>query len=216
MSGVPSEYLVQVRDDPQLSAGIGGTDFYRASVLASTSLSAIDAFLAPVFEPLASSRLVVKKGVITNSGSPNLKIPTGGFQDDLPLYLQFLLSNEGSIDLTVDGIDFGFFDRDFFLDDRLGRLQQSLSTVIHPNSMATLDLFLLIPRSLLNRAVDLFEGDYLELAGLGAFTFHDDFGTREKEFAVTIPEPQTLALVLIALIALGIGRTRRYPPRAGG
>lgn len=209
--GRADKYLLEVRDDPQLSAGLSGTNFDKAKVLASSGLSAIDAFLAPVFQPLASSRLVIKDASTFNLKSSRLPIPLGGFKDDLSIFLHFLLGNEGSIDLVVDGFNFRLFDEDPLFrpfpnfDDLLASITKDLNFIIPPNSSRELGFFLSVPSSALNSAVDSSDksdGNTLQLAGTGTFQFHDIYGSREKAFALAIPEPNIIHLFVIGLMLL--------------
>lgn len=78
--GKADSYTVQLRDTPSLSAGLTGTDFYKASVLATTGLSAIDSSLLPVYQPVAGGNLSVRSvGLLRNNLKRLLWVPPGGF-----------------------------------------------------------------------------------------------------------------------------------------
>jgi len=204
--GLANEYKVEVRDDPQLTAGITGGNFDRASVLALAGLSAIDAVLLPVFQPLASSLLLINEASIVNI-SDLIPIPPGGFQNDLAVSLLFRLANNGSIDLTLDRLDFDIVDDDglSFFDDLLASISLGLNNVIRSNSAIELRFSFLIPRSRLNAADDFFEGNFLELFGSGSFQFHDIYGARERGFVLAaIPEPSTLFLLSFGLFIIAV------------
>lgn len=207
--GSTDSFLVEVRDDLQLSAGLTGTKFEKAKVLASTSISAIDALFLPVFEPLASGRLVVKDASFFNVKNRYLPIPHGGFTKDLPFYLHFLLANEGSMDLTVDWLNFSLFDEDFFLfsrDDILASINgKQTDWLIRPGVSQSFTVFLPVSVAQLEAADDFLEGPFLELAGLGSFGFHDIYGSRTVNFDLNIseiPEPDTISLLLIAFASI--------------
>lgn len=196
--GKSDSYLVQVRDTPQLGAGLSGTDFYKASVLASSGLSAVSSSLLPVYQPVAGGRLVVKDAHLMQSKhSPQLRIPQGGFASDFTDTLRIVLSNEGSLDLTLDGFDFVLEDDDVLFDDTLTTIKQSLDRVMRPDETIELVYFIRAPASSLNAADGLLEGDFLELIGDGAFTYHDINGTRTAAFSMFVPEPPMYALLLM-------------------
>lgn len=211
--GRAEKYVVKVRDEPQLSAGITGTNFDHASVLASAGLSGLDATILPVFQPLASGRLVVKDASPFKLKSPYLPIPSRGFTSDLPITLHFLLANEGAMKLQIDRFKFSMIDDDFlfFPDDLLATVTRDLDFALMPDTTLDLAIGLILPRDKLNAAVDFLEGSTLELAGTGTFTFHDTFGTRTVDFNLAVPEPGTLALALLALgAALRMPSKRRH------
>jgi hypothetical protein len=203
--GLASQYHVEVRDDPQLSAGVSGTDFYKASVLSSTGISAIDTFLLPVFQSVAASRLVVKEASLSGIKS-DLQIPNGGFTGDYFTTLKFLLENDGSIGLTLNHLDFKLVDKDIplfsFFDDVLALINKDINYAIPPLSTLALTFNVRVPESKLNLAVDFLEGNSLELAGSGAFGFYDVYGSRERNFSVTIPEPDTIFLFVLGLVLM--------------
>lgn len=202
--GKADSYTVQVRDTPSLSAGLTGTDFYKASVLASTGLSAIDSSLLPVYQPVAGGHLSVKSvGLLRNTLKRLLKIPSGGFDTGILDYMQFVVANDGSLDLTLDGIDFSLIDEDlapFFPDDLLARVLRSYSFTIHPDELLVFTVPIDVTAASLNTADDFLEGAFLELAGSGTLAYHDVNGSRAVAFDLTIPEPTTTVLV-----ALGLG-----------
>jgi hypothetical protein len=208
--GLADKYLVEVRDDPQLQAGLAGTDFYKAKVYASTGLSAIDATLMPVFQPLASSRLVIKDASTYNIKSSELSIPEHGFKDDLPIYLHFLVGNEGTTDLTLIGFEFKLIDLDIFSDDLLAYVTRSLDYIIHPNSALEFALLVTVSRSQLNAADDFFEGGSLEIRGSGSLIFQDIYGVRAKDFELNLPEPGSVGLLFAGLPMMRLmGRKKR-------
>lgn len=220
--GKTDQYVVEVRDTPQLIAGIDGKDFTSASVSVSASLNAIDSVLKPVFQPFSGGRLAILDASTFNLKSPDLPIPPGGFTGDLPVFLHFLLANEGSMDLTIDNFNFSLKDEDIFTsDDILGTLSKTnLNLTLKPGTSLDYGFYLTVSQDALNAArTDKFpffsdrEGNALDLIGSGSFQFHDLNGSRTKSFTLAIPEPGELNLLLIGVFSLlpFLARTRKIP-----
>ena len=204
--GKADTYTVQVRDTPSLSAGLTGTDFYKAGVLASTGLSDIDSSLLPVYQPVAGGHLSVKSiGLLRNTLKRLLKIPSVGFGTGILDYMQFVVSNDGSLDLTLDGIDFSLVDEHlapFFPDDVLAAFTRGYGFTLHPDDVLVFTAPIDVTAARLNAADDLLEGAFLELAGSGVLSYHDVNGTRTVAFELTIPEPTTTVLVALSFGSL--------------
>ncbi len=208
-AGNAENFHVEFRDEAQLSAGITGTDFYKANVLASAGVSSVDTVLLPVFQPVASGLLVVKDASTFNLKSPLLPIPPGGFTSDFNVFLNFVLDNDGALDLTLQGLELALFDDDLLFDDLLGRLvRDNLGIVIPAGASYTFGGLLTLSGSALRNASFL-DGDFLELVGAGVFHFSDVFGNRDVNFRLQIPEPGAVPLVMLALGALVAVRGRR-------
>ncbi len=201
-AGRADSYRIEFRDEAQVLAGITGRGFNNADVLASAGVSSIDAALMPVYQPLASSLLTVLDASTFNIKSASLAIPPGGFQDDVDVFLHFLVANEGSVSMTLDGYTLAMFDDDFLFDDLIGSFSRTLNFVIPAGGRYEFGGLITLSRADLNGAVDFGEGGFLELFGRGVFRFHDVFGSREKDFRLTIPEPGSLGLVLLGGLAL--------------
>ncbi len=198
--GSADEFIVEVRDDPQLSAGIEGTDFNKAKVLASTGLSTIDAVFKPVFEPVPSGRLSVTEAKEINKDRL-LEIPDGGFMDGRFLRFNVGIMNDGFKDITVDDIAISIFDDDVIFDDLLvDFMRDNLNLLLAPGDFFDFAFNVLITADNLNKAIDSFEGDFLELKARGKFNFTDSFGTRASEFDVKfVSEPAAILLMLLGV-----------------
>lgn len=212
--GKADSYTVQLRDTPSLSAGLTGTDFYKASVLASTGLSAIDSSLLPVYQPVAGGNLSVRSvGLLRNNLKRLLRVPLGGFDTGILDFMQIVVTNDGSLDLTLDGIDLSLLDEDlepFFPDDVLAAFTRGYSFVIHPDEMLVFTVPIDVTAASLNAADDFVEGAFLELAGAGTLAYHDVNGARTVAFDLKIPEPASGALVALGVSGLlGMARRRR-------
>ncbi|MBU2706387.1 hypothetical protein KCM76_10335 [Zooshikella marina] len=198
--GFAEEFIVEVRDDPQLTAGIEGTDFFKAKVLASSGMSAIDSVLRPVFEPVESGRLSILNAKVTNKGRL-LKIPDSIFLNDRSLQFDIGIINDGFIDIMVNDIAISIFDEDIFFDDLLASfINDNLNFILSPGQMFNFAFNVDVMAGALNDAVDLFEGNYLEFEAIGKFSYSDSFGTRTREFsAIFVPEPRALLFMLVGL-----------------
>lgn len=208
--GNVNSYTVQLRDTLSMSAGLTGTDFYKASVLASTGLSAIDSSLLPVYQAVAGGHLAVKSvGLLRNRLRPQLAVPAGGFQSGILDFMQFVLTNDGSLDLTLDGVEFALVDEDFepfFRNDVLASVMRDYSFTIRPDELLVFTLPIDISADRLNAANDFLDGGFLELAGSGVLAYHDVNGSRTVAFDLTIPEPTTLILAALGMGMLGLRR----------
>lgn len=208
--GFANEFVVEVRDDPQLTAGIEGTDFFKAKVLASTGLSSIDAVFRPVFQAVESGRLSVKEAEVINK-ERLLEIPDGGFLNDRFLRFNIGIVNDGFMDITVNDIVISIFDDDVFFNDLLASyMVDNLDLLLSPDEVFNFAFNVDLSAETLNNAVGLFEGDFLELEAIGKFSFSDTFGTRTTEFSARfVPEPNALLLMLLGLsLIFGLQRNR--------
>lgn len=119
--------------------------------------------------------------------------------------MQFVVSNDGSLDLTLDGIDFSLVDEDlapFFPDDVLAAFTRGYGFTLHPDDVLVFTAPIDVTAARLNAADDLLEGAFLELAGSGLLSCHDVNGTRMVAFELTIPEPTTTVLVALSFGSL--------------
>ncbi len=206
--GLSNQYHIEVQDNPQLSLGITGADFDSAKAWAGIGINDISTTLVPVFQAVPASRLVVKQATIFGMND-ELPIPTGGF-DRKNATLYFLLENDGSIDLTLDHLDFSLVDKDDPLfpisDDLLRKINTDINRTIPPLSTLALAYNLTIPESNLNSAIDFLEGQFLEPTGSGVFSFHDIYGSRDRKFSATVsesataPEPGIIFLLISGIL----------------
>lgn len=117
--------------------------------------------------------------------------------------MQFVVTDDGSLDLIFDGIDFTLVDEDlapFFADDVLAAFTHGYSFTLHPDDFLVFTVPIDVTAARLNAADDFFEGSFLELAGSGVLAYHDANGARTVAFDLKIPEPTTAVPV-----ALGLG-----------
>lgn len=123
--------------------------------------------------------------------------------------MQFVLTNDGSLDLTLDGVEFALVDEDFepfFRNDVLASVMRDYSFTIRPDELLVFTLPIDISADRLNAANDFLDGGFLELAGSGVLAYHDVNGSRTVAFDLTIPEPTTLILAALGMGMLGLRR----------